>query len=229
MPIQLVVFDIAGTTVADHGNINQTFRDAFQAAGLNVLPEDVDKVMGYKKIEAIEIILQQYKQPLLPGHSIESVHADFTNRMVQFYETTPTLEALPFAEKIFSWLNSIGIQVALDTGFTRPVTNAILNRLHWSNHPDIACVVSSDEVPEGRPATYMIQSIMATTGVQDAKKIVKVGDTEVDVLEGRNAGCGIVIAITTGAYTEQQLHSYAPDYIIHSLDELKGIIQPQWQ
>lgn len=29
MPIQLVVFDIAGTTVADHGNINQTFRDAF--------------------------------------------------------------------------------------------------------------------------------------------------------------------------------------------------------
>ncbi len=228
MPIQLVVFDIAGTTVADLGNINQTFRDAFQAAGLNVQPDDVDKVMGYKKIKAIEIILCQYKQPLLPGHSIESIHTDFTNRMVHYYETTPSLQPLPFAEQIFSWLNSLGIQVALDTGFTRPITDAILNRLHWNHHPDIACVVCSDEVPEGRPAPYMIQSIMEKTRVQDAKNIAKVGDTEVDVLEGRNAECGIVIATTTGTYTELQLRTYAPDYIIHSLNELKGIIQPQW-
>jgi phosphonatase-like hydrolase len=229
MPIQLVVFDIAGTTVIDHGNINQAFRDAFLAAGLTVQPEDVNKVMGYKKIEAIQIILHQYNQPLLPGHTVETIHTDFTNRMVRYYEATPILEPFPYAEKIFSWLNGIGVKVALDTGFTRPITQSILNRLHWNNHPDIACVVCSDEVIEGRPAPYMIQAIMNATGVHDSKNIVKVGDTEVDVLEGRNAGCGIVIATTTGAYTEQQLRSYAPDYIIHSLDELKGIIQPQWQ
>ncbi|PZX62871.1 HAD hydrolase-like protein [Hydrotalea sandarakina] len=225
MPIELVVFDIAGTTVADNGNINQTFRDAFSKAGLSVAPEDVDKVMGYKKIEAIEIILQQYQKPLLPGNSANTIHDDFTKRMVHFYETTPTLQPLPYAEKIFEWLQGLGIKVALDTGFTRPITNAILHRLNWFNHPYISCVVCSDEVPEGRPAKYMIEAIMQQTGVQNTKHIAKVGDTEVDILEGRNADCGLVIAITTGACSEEQLNVLSPDYVIHSLEQLKAIIE----
>jgi phosphoglycolate phosphatase-like HAD superfamily hydrolase len=54
--------------------------------------------------------------------------------------------------------------------------------------------------------------------------VVKVGDTEVDVLEGRNAQCGKVIAVTTGAYTRAQLEQYSPDHIIDSLEQLPQYI-----
>jgi phosphoglycolate phosphatase-like HAD superfamily hydrolase len=122
-------------------------------------------------------------------------------------------------------LQGLGIKVALDTGFTRSITNAILHRLNWFNYPYISCVVCSDEVPEGRPAKYMIEAIMQQTGLQNTKHIDKVGDTEVDILEGRNADCGLVIAITTGACSEEQLNALSPDYVIHSLEQLKAIIE----
>jgi phosphoglycolate phosphatase-like HAD superfamily hydrolase len=46
-----------------------------------------------------------------------------------------------------------------------------------------------------------------------------------DIKEGRNAGCGLVVAITTGAYTPGQLLPYHPDYIINSLLELPALIK----
>jgi phosphoglycolate phosphatase-like HAD superfamily hydrolase len=47
----------------------------------------------------------------------------------------------------------------------------------------------------------------------------------VDVEEGRNAACGIVVSVTTGAYTRDQLASYGPDFIIDDLKELLPIIE----
>jgi phosphoglycolate phosphatase-like HAD superfamily hydrolase len=47
----------------------------------------------------------------------------------------------------------------------------------------------------------------------------------VDIEEGRNAGCGIVVGVTTGAYTRDQLEAYHPDHIIDGLQELELIIE----
>ena len=65
---------------------------------------------------------------------------------------------------------------------------------------------------------------MKALNIDDVKAVAKVGDTEVDVLEGRNAGCGKVISITTGAYTKEQLEKYHPDFIIDSLSEVFPLI-----
>ncbi len=130
MSIELVVFDIAGTTVSDKGNINEVFRDAFSNAGMDVDAGDVDGVMGYRKKEAIEIIVEKYK----PGFEkdedfIEAIHEDFTKQMVAFYETDEALSPLPYAEKVFQELHNNKIKVALNTGFTKVITAPILKRL----------------------------------------------------------------------------------------------------
>ncbi len=224
--IALVVFDIAGTTVSDAGNINDCFRDAFAEAGIEVESAEVDTVMGYRKIDAVRIIVEKYSK--LEGAEneklIDSIHTRFNELMVAFYQETATLLPLPYADEIFKWLKERQIKVALNTGFTRVITNALLTRLGWNNHPDIDRVVCSDEVHEGRPAAYMIQYLMNELQVSDAKEVVKVGDTEVDIKEGRNAGCGRVIAVTTGAYTRAQLEQYQPDHIIDSLEQLTTIL-----
>ena len=66
---------------------------------------------------------------------------------------------------------------------------------------------------------------MQRAGIDDAGEVAKIGDTEVDVNEGRNAGCGLVVAVTTGAYTRLQLEEYHPDYILDSLADLPALIQ----
>ncbi|MEY4134956.1 MAG: hypothetical protein RL386_1306, partial [Bacteroidota bacterium] len=58
--------------------------------------------------------------------------------------------------------------------------------------------------------------------ITDPGEVAKVGDAVADIEEGRNAGCGLVLGITTGAHTHDQLRAARPDRIIASLAELPG-------
>ena len=131
---------------------------------------------------------------------------------------------MPYAEEVFDTLNKREIKVALNTGFTKAITDTILNRLNWLTNESIDEVISSDEVELGRPHPFMIRNLMDRLQISDVKLVVKVGDTEVDVQEGRNSGCGLVVSVTTGAYTRQQLESYDPDFVIDNLKELLPLI-----
>jgi len=226
MSIKLVVFDIAGTTMIDKGNINETFREAFLTAGVEVSPADVDKVMRFKKMEAIKIIVDQYALDLSEdSRVVADIHDVFIRKMIAFYENDPDLQPLPYAESTFQKLQDRGIKIALNTGFTRSIADPILERLGWDGSLLIDTTICSDEVPEGRPYPYMIHTIMQRLLIENVKEVAKIGDTDADIKEGHNAGCGLVIAITTGAYTPGQLLPYHPDYIINSLLELPALIK----
>ncbi len=222
----LVVFDIAGTTVRDKGNIAEAFIDAFKQYGIVIPLEEVNRVMGWRKKDAISILVNQF-QPGSEIHSdelIDQIHNAFIQNMISFYEKDEDLQPLDYAEELFQQLKANNIKVALNTGFTKDITDVILRKLNWKEGQMIDFVVCSDEVPEGRPYPYMIQELMKRSEIIDAKQVVKVGDTEVDVQEGRNAECGLVIGITTGAYSKELLEQYQPDEIIDHLSELPALI-----
>lgn len=225
--IQLVVFDIAGTTVKDGGHVADSFISAFHEYGFDIPQEEVKKVMGFRKIDAIRLLLDKFAGHDPDGETlIPQIHDRFIQHMISFYDSYPQLQPLPHAEEIFSLLKQRGLKTALNTGFTRAITDAILRRLHWDNgSAKIDRVICSDEVPQGRPHPDMINALVADLGISSPANVLKVGDTEVDVKEGRNAGCGKVVSVTTGAYTRAQLQQYQPDYIIDDLRELIPIIE----
>lgn len=227
MSIKLVVFDIAGTTVRDKGSVAEAFMKAAGKFGVAVPHEEVNKVMGFRKKEAIRILLDKFYLERKEDVEvlIEKIHDAFTRNMIDFYEQDAGLAPLPHAEATFAWLKERGIKIALNTGFTRPITDAILKRLQWDTNGVIDMVITSDEVPEGRPHPYMIAAIMKQLQVTDPSQVAKVGDTEVDIEEGRNAACGLVVSVTTGAYTRSELEQYKPDTIIDSLAEFPPLIQ----
>lgn len=191
----------------------------------DVAGTDLEGIRGYRKKEAIEIIVEKYNpQYKNDDRFIENIHQDFTNQVVEYYETSEGLSPLPFAEKVFLELQDNKIKVALNTGFTRIIVAPILKRLGWDTASFIDAVVCSDEVSQGRPYPYMIEKLMQKLNIICRENIAKVGDTKVDIEEGRNAGCGIVVAVTTGAYTREQLIKYHPDHTIDSLQSLPSLI-----
>jgi phosphonatase-like hydrolase len=219
---KLVVFDMAGTTVRDKGNVADSFMQALALHNISVPVEEVNKVMGWRKKEAIKILLQKFHTA--DEVLIETLHEQFTQNMIAFYKNDTDLQPLPFAEDVFTTLRNSNIKIALNTGFTRAITDVLLEKLNWKIGTVVDDVIASDEVLDGRPHPYMIQALMNRHGIEDVASVVKVGDTEVDVLEGRNAGCGLVVAVTTGAYTRDALEEYQPDKIIDSLHELPSLI-----
>jgi phosphonatase-like hydrolase len=220
---KLAVFDIAGTTVRDKDFVAIAFIEAFMHYGIELKVHEIAPLMGFKKTEAIEKVLEMKGQSKNPS-IIDDIHNHFVNAMVSFYSSSSEVEPLPGAEEIFKYLQDNGIAVALNSGFPRVIVDAIVDRMGWMDNGLINASIASDEVEMGRPYPLMINKLMIDLGVSSAAAIIKTGDTMVDIQEGRMAGCGLVIGITTGAYTHEELAEYAPDHIINNLLELKQLL-----
>jgi phosphoglycolate phosphatase-like HAD superfamily hydrolase len=70
----------------------------------------------------------------------------------------------------------------------------------------------------------MIFRLMKSLGVTDAARVAKVGDTLADLEEGINAGCGLVIGVTSGSHSRMQLQLLAPAHIVESVSRLPALL-----
>jgi len=231
MRIDLVVLDMAGTTVYDGDAVHRSLADALRAAAVEVTREAINAVMGMPKPQAIARLLEGRGRPDVAS---AAVHADFVERMVAFYRTDPAVRETEGASRVFRRLRAAGIKVALDTGFDRRITDVILARLGWSvgagfdasviDASVIDASVTSDEVGRGRPHADLILRAMERTGVSDAQRVAKVGDTPADLEEGFAAGCALVIGVTSGSHTRAELERCRHTHLIERLDELPALV-----
>lgn len=229
---QLVVFDMAGTTVRDSGEVERCFLQAAQRTGLKASTGEILAMMGWSKRKVFETLWERHV-----GTDADDLRArtdrsykEFCRVLEHHYETQP-VEPSEGCLDCFAMLKRRGTAVALTTGFYRKVTNVILRRLGWDKGLDgryvgsadslIQASVCSDEVAHGRPAPEMIRRAMDLVDVTDAARVVKIGDTPSDLQAGKNAGCGLTLGVTNGTHTVEQLREHPSDGLLGSLRELE--------
>jgi phosphonatase-like hydrolase len=224
MNIELVVFDMAGTTVSEGGAVYKCLRATLSGYGLGLAMDVLHDVKGHDKREALRILIEQsnLREQLLPG--LDAIHEDFVERMIGFYRSDPSVGEMPGATETFRWLQERGIKVALNTGFSRDIAQTLIDRLGWQAEGLIDASVTSDEVERGRPHPEMILHLMKQLSVTDPQRVAKVGDTSADLLEGKNAGCGLNIGVTQGSSTRQQLEQFPHNHLIGSVAELPSLL-----
>ncbi|MBD3750046.1 MAG: HAD-IA family hydrolase [Sphingobacteriales bacterium] len=224
--IKLVVSDLAGTTLKDEGNVASAFQNAMKINGYEIPIHIINPLMGFKKTEAILMMLGEHEpdSSKITNQIIDKIHQDFIEIMISFYESSISITALPDVEETMRQIKANGVKIGINTGFSKEVAEVIVKRLQWREKGLIDLLVGSDEVEKGRPYPYMIQKMMKELGIENRAEIAKIGDTEVDILEGHQAGCAYIIGVTTGAYTRQELEKANPTHIIDSFRELNAIL-----
>ncbi len=223
MSIHLVVFDMAGTTINDDDGVNRCLRAALDAVGVSATREAVNLVMGIPKPLALRQLLERYERADLLER-LDAIHDDFVSRMIRFYQTDPSVHEIAGAGQTFRRLHAAGIKVALDTGFTRDIVDVVLKRLGWNDAELLDATVTSDEVAHGRPHPDMVRKAMRDVGVADAGAVAKVGDTPSDLAEGTAAGCGMVIGVTGGSHTAEQLRPHPHTHLINTVADLPDLL-----
>jgi phosphonatase-like hydrolase len=226
MKIRLIVLDMGGTTVHDGDAVNTCLRDALKCERVYVSRDEVNEVMGMPKPVAIRILVESKRKDEVPAPQalIDVLYREFFERMLRHYRTDSAVRPMPYADELFRELRAKAVKVALDTGFSRPVADAILDRLGWTVGPLLDATVTSDEVARGRPFPDLIERAMELTGVTDPKAVAKVGDTPSDLQEGTAAGCGLVIGVTNGSHRHDQLAHWQHTHLISSLRELPALV-----
>jgi phosphonatase-like hydrolase len=227
MKYQLVVFDLAGTTVKDNRDVHRVLQAAMHKHDIEITLEDANDVMGIPKPVAIEELIDKryWGKRVVSEDWIESIHQDFILEMIHFYETDASVGEKEGVSETFKKLKEKGIKIAVDTGFDRGITNALLSRLGWLKNNLVDCSVTSDEVANGRPYPDMIYEAMRRTAISNSLHVVKVGDTVSDILEGRAAGCGLVIGVTSGAFSGDVLQHKNPHHLIEQIPELLALME----
>lgn len=232
----LVIFDMAGTTIHDAGEVRMCFQAAAEETELQVTPEKILSMMGWSKRLVFKTLWTESlgsDHPELESR-IESSYGAFRRILEHHYETTP-VRPTDGCLDCFQWLHENGIKIALTTGFYRRVTDIILSRLGWDAGLDenyigdsdfiIQASVTSDMVENGRPAPNMIQKAMSLLNVTDPQRVVKIGDTPSDLQAGKNAGCWLSLGVTNGSHSRSELEAEPNDGLLGSLVELKDILK----
>lgn len=219
----MVVFDMAGTTVNEDNLVYKTLMNAINEANYSFSLEQVLAVAaGKEKREAIRSVLRTYG-----GHFEESdisiIYDNFIKNLTVAYQKEEILPQ-PGALALFKKLRDNNILSILDTGYDRSTAESIINKLGWKAGIDFDTLITASDVDQNRPEPDMILLAMKIHNVTDGRSVVKIGDSSIDIEEGKNAGCGLSIGITTGAHTREQLLAAKPDAIIDNLMEVLNII-----
>ena len=222
--VQMVVFDMAGTTVDEGKIVYKSVRQALLEAGLDLTLDQVLEIGGWNKKEGIRHLLNTHNGSPVDTGKVDQVHQRFLEIASAAYASGEGIQEMPGTTEVFQELKSRGIKVVLDTGYFRDMANVLIDHMGWDQQDLIDYSVTSDEVEKGRPYPYMIQKAMEQLNVEDPSKVVKVGDTLSDIEEGKNAGCGWIVAIASGAVSEEKLKENKPTKVIHELKELLELI-----
>lgn len=217
--IQLVVFDMAGTTVNNTFGVHDCLIKAFSSHRFNIDRSLANLSIAVPKPIGIAAILNRISSDTHFPEVIENIHQSFIREMKLFYSKNDSVSELKGTLEAFSYLKNRGIKIGIDTGFDRETAQVIIDRLGWERLEKIDASCTSDEVENGRPAPDMILQLMLKTQVKHTQQVVKVGDTPADIRQGKNAGCSGIIAINSGAFDFKNLTAESPDYIIPDQSE----------
>ena len=76
-PVDLVVFDMIGTTIAASDKIPEAFERAFAAEGIALTPEDILSIRGRSKVDAIRELLAAHRDAIAANEKTQGVYDSF--------------------------------------------------------------------------------------------------------------------------------------------------------
>ena len=221
-PVELVVLDMAGTTVRDDGLVERAFVAALDATGIAIDAEErlvtldfVRKTMGQSRIDVFTQLAGDEQAGAAANAEFEHSYGLLLSEGI--------VEPMPGAEEAMALLREHGISVALTTGFGSATQRLLLEHLGWEHAADLA-LTPADAGGRGRPHPDMNLTALIRSGASSVKSMVVVGDTSADMKSGVRAGAGQVIGVLSGAHSEKRLLKAGATAIIPDVSALPQLL-----
>jgi phosphoglycolate phosphatase len=211
--VELICFDMAGTTVLDNGLVLEAFRRTIE--DLDVGPDEAEsaeayviETMGQSKIEVFTALF---------GERASSTNDAFERNFVESAQELGVSE-IPGARSTVETLRGVGLQVALTTGFSPTTREVLIDVLGWGDLFELR--VSPADAGRGRPAPDMLWYCALKSQITAASSMMIVGDTASDMVAGLRAGAGYCVGVLSGNDDQERLLANGADDVIDSVVDL---------
>ena len=211
--VELICFDMAGTTVLDNGLVLAAFRRTIEglevgADGAESAEAYVVETMGQSKIEVFTALF---------GERASIANEAFERNFVESAQELGVSE-IPGARSTVETLRDVGLQVALTTGFSPTTREALVDVLGWGDLFELR--VSPADAGRGRPAPDMLWWCALKSQITAASSLLVVGDTASDMVAGLRAGAGYCVGVLSGNDDQARLIANGADEVIDSVVDL---------
>ncbi len=215
--VRLLVFDLDGTLVDSKQDLALSVNAMRAEMGLVPLPLDlIGSYIGH----GVTVLVQRSLAAYATAENIEKglafflayYHDHMLDNTVLYPGVAEALEKLG------------GHKMAVLTNKPVNFSREMLTRLGFASH--FAYIYGGNSFPQKKPDPIGLHKLMEDLRIS-ARETLMVGDSDTDVLTGRNAGvwtCGVSYGF--GAHT---LQTVRPDLVIDDMRELPSLLNGQGQ
>jgi len=230
--INAIILDWAGTTI-DYGCFApvNAFIAAFDSFGIKVGIEETRAPMGLAKRKHIEVMFQnmglQYTQA-----DVDEIYRRFEPALFEVLSTHT--DPLPGVVEAVENIRKMGVVIGSTTGYTKAMMDVVVPAAKEKGYTPDCLVCPEDADGIGRPAPYMLWRNLEKLKVPSIRGVLKIGDTEADIQEGKNAGC-LSIGVLMGSsmlemsssleVARQKYIAAGADYVIEDISALPLFIK----
>ncbi len=216
MNIRLIIFDFDGTLGDTRRNIVTTMQMTIAELGL---PSRSDA----ECVSTIGLPLYGCFEALYPNtdKGIIQKCTDTYRRIFQENLRTIKPQTFPKVVETLSTLKEQGLTLAIASSRSHASLAELTQDLGISDI--ISYLIGADDVEKAKPNPEPVLNVLKVLRYEATQTLV-VGDMNVDILMGVNAGtktCGV----TYGNGTKRELEEAGADYIINCIGELIGIVE----
>ena len=212
MNIKHICFDLDGTLVDSKTTILKSTIAALKELNIEAsIPEDnFTKMIGMHFID----IFNEFKIDVPDFNKFISIYKFLYFNFID--------ESIPFpgAAEVLKHFNEKGIITSLLTTKAQDQADKIID--HFGFREDLSYVMGRRNGVAHKPSAEPLLIICDELEIPPSETLM-VGDTELDINCGKNAGA-LSCGVTYGYRTQENLKEYSPDYLISDISELKEFL-----
>jgi len=220
LKIKCAIFDLDGTIAQTNELIFDTFNYISKKyTGKTFTPQEIaNEFFGPPEEGGIKKLLELYGNDKT---KIEELVKVATQEFYSYYEANHhKAKEYKGIRNLLSFLKNAGLKLAIFTGKGRITTSITLRKLDLEKFFDI--VVTGDDVKQHKPSGEGIKKILEVLNLSPDEAIL-IGDATSDVKAGREANVKVISALWD-SLTKEKVLEMKPDIIVHSIDELKEVL-----
>lgn len=210
--VRLLVFDLDGTLVDSKQDLAVSINAMRTEMGLEVLP--LGQIASYVG-NGVSLLVKRSLGTLATSENVERGLEFF----LTFYREHMLDHTVPYPGVAEALEKLSGHKMAVLTNKPANFSREMLTQLGFA--PYFAYIYGGNSFPQKKPDPMGLNKLMADLGTS-ARETLMVGDSDTDILTGRNAGiwtCAVTYGF--GAHT---LDKVPPDLLIDDMRELPALL-----
>jgi phosphoglycolate phosphatase-like HAD superfamily hydrolase len=209
---QCIVFDLDGTLVKSHETIYRTTIKALETLNLN---SDINENKFYN-------MLGHHFADIFDECGIEVPDVEYFIKIYKgyYFDFIDHSELYSNALNVLEFLKTKNIKTGLLTTKAQDQADLLSEYFNMNKYLDV--IEGRKNGVNIKPSPVQFLKICEEVGA-DPKNSLMVGDTELDILCGKNAGAK-TCAVSYGYRDVEEIKKLQPDYLIDNLSQLMNII-----